>query len=429
MKFRVKPYKLAPMAAIPLRSKYDFRWEVLDVIISGKSSIDSQRGFELKSRDEADRFLDSYGYDEENPIEKAEILGNFHEALNFVRKYFLQPENPDGLRLEIPRKILELTNIGDLLLMASLHYPGQNADTQGQSLRNWACSLLKVMHTIAHIDKDLRSPYFSDIQQQIFDRFYKIVHRDADGHLFMGEGTTAADDPMRVELVAFETKPKKARDSIILKLMHKPENVAEDIFDRVGIRFTTHTRLGALQVVKYLKDRMIVMPPNIKPSRSRNTLIDLDPFRAQLPDILSQAEKNEFTESQLVAKLEQAAPSPAVNPENPHSSEFYRAIQFTCRQLIKLKNPLFDDLKELKSLNSKSRDKSTVGPEASAVLDRIDLKYLQKEIRFFYPYEVQVVDKKSSEENEKGRSAHSEYKRAQVQTALRRVMGSFLNAG
>src|SRR3954454_4063 len=152
--------------------------------------------------------------------------------------------------------------------MVSLNYTGQTSDTYGQALRNWACSLLKVMHTIAHIDKDVRTPYFTDIQKQIFDRFYKLIHRDSEAQLFLGERT---DDPLRIDLVAFETKPKKSRDSIILKLLHKPENVAEDIFDRVGIRFTTHTRLGALRVVKSLKDKMIVMPPNIKPSRSRNT--------------------------------------------------------------------------------------------------------------------------------------------------------------
>ena len=61
-------------------------------------------------------------------------------------------------------------------------------------------------------------------------------------------------------------------------------------------------------------------------------------------------------------------------------------------------------------------------------LERIDLKYVQREVRFFYPYEIQVVDRRSSDENEKGRSAHSEYKRAQAQTALRRVMGSLVDA-
>src|SRR5919108_575751 len=63
------------------------------------------------------------------------------------------------------------------------------------------------------------------------------------------------DDPTRVDLVLFDTKPKKSRNSTLLKLLHKPENVAEDIFDRVGIRFIVQTPLSALQVVKYLKDK------------------------------------------------------------------------------------------------------------------------------------------------------------------------------
>jgi len=404
-----------------LRNKYDFRTDVLDVIISGKSTIDSPTAFQVQDIEEADNFIQSYGYDLENPIEKAEILGNYHEALNFIRKNFLQPENPDGLRLEIPRKVLELTDVRDLFLMVSLNYPGQTPDYQGQALRSWACSLLKVMHTIAHIDKDVRTPYFTDIQKQIFDRFYKLIHRDSESQLFLGERT---DDPLRIDLVAFETKPKKSRDSIILKLLHKPENVAEDIFDRVGIRFITLTPLGALRVVKYLKDKMVIMPPNIKPSRSRNTLIQIDDFRGQLNDLLAKADRHELSEAELLANLELAAHPPYVNPENPHSSEFYRAIQFTCRQLIKLQNPLYEDLKELKTL---ARVKA-IHEDVLKTIDRVNLKHIQREIRFFYPFEVQVVDKRSAEENEKGRSAHSEYKRAQVMTALNRVMGNLADA-
>ncbi|MEK6579748.1 MAG: hypothetical protein AABZ55_11020, partial [Bdellovibrionota bacterium] len=108
----------------------------------------------------------------------------------------------------------------------------------------------------------------------------------------------------------------------------------------------------------------------------------------------------------------------------PHSSEFYRAIQFTCRQLIKLRNPLYEDLKELKGL-AKTK---TLDGEIMKPIERIDLKHIQREVRFFYPFEVQIVDQKSSEENEKGRSAHSEYKRSQVQTAMHRVMGNLMNA-
>src|SRR5690606_5690588 len=116
----------------------------------------------------------------------------------------------------------------------------------------------------------------------------------------------------------------------------------------------------------------------------------------------------------------EAASLPAAVKINPHSSETYRSIQFTTRQLIKLRNPLFEQLKELRSyLKLGDTDE-----RAARLIEKVDLKQLQKEIRFFYPYEVQIMDQMSAEENERGRSAHSEYKRAQIQTALRRVMGA-----
>lgn len=404
------------------RRKYDFRWEVLDIIVSGKSSIDSNDGFPITSLDEAGRFIASYGYDLENPIEKAEVFGHFHEALNFIRKFFLQPENPDGLRLEIPRKILELSDIRELFLMANLSMAGQQLDSQGFLLKHWACSLLKVMHTVAHIDQDIRSSYFADIQKQIFDRYYRVVQRDAEGKLFLGD---SSEDPLRVNLVVFETKPKKSRNSVLLKLLHKPENVAEDIFDRVGIRFVTETRLDALRTIKYLKDKMLVMPPNIKPSRSRNTLVDLESFRKSSEVFLAKAERGELSESDLIVQLENSILQTQSSTDNPHSSRFYRSIQFTCRQLIKLKNPLHPDLKELKSI---SKSRTIESEDVIKILDRIDLKHIQREIRFFYPYEIQVTDRHSYEQNEKGHGSHSEYRRSQVITALKRVMGALADA-
>ena len=99
------------------------------------------------------------------------------------------------------------------------------------------------------------------------------------------------------------------------------------------------------------------------------------------------------------------------------------AIQFTSRQLIKISNPLFDDVKDLKS----KAEKEKLSGSLKQVIDRIDLKYLQREIRFFYPFEVQIADYKSAQENEKGLSAHSEYKKSQMQVAMKRAMGSLMN--
>ncbi|MFZ9594894.1 MAG: TIGR04552 family protein [Bdellovibrionia bacterium] len=408
-----------PLPGATLRKKYNFRTDILDIIIGGKSTIDSPHPFQIFNLNETHLFIKSYGYDLDNPIENAELFGNFHEAVSFIRKHFLKPENPNGLKLEIPRKILELTNIKDLFSMiGNISAPAQ-PEGMARTLQNWTCSILKVMHTIAHIDKDLRSSYFAEIQKQIFDRFYKSIHRDSEGKLFFGE---TEKDPLRVDLVAFETKPKKSRESITLKLLHKPENVAEDIFDRVGVRFITHTRLDALRVIKYLKEKMIIMAPNIKPSRSRNTLVPIDAFKSELETLLPELETGALSEKKFIEKLERI-PFSSANADNPHSSEHYKAIQFTCRQLIKLSNPLYADLRDLKAL-VKNR---SVDDDILKTIEKIDLKYTQREIRFFYPFEVQVMDQKSAEENEKGRSAHSEYKRSQVLTAMKRVMGALVD--
>jgi uncharacterized protein (TIGR04562 family) len=99
---------MATLSPRTKRDQYDFRPDVLDVIISGKSTIDTPNGFQLTSVEEAKSFVDGYGYDLEKPVESAEGLGNFHEALNFIRKNFLQPENPNGLKIEVPRKILDI---------------------------------------------------------------------------------------------------------------------------------------------------------------------------------------------------------------------------------------------------------------------------------------------------------------------------------
>ena len=64
--------------------KYDFDWEVLEVIVGGQSAIDSPQPLKIKALDEAVRFMECYGFDIENPIEKAELFGNFQEAMSFM---------------------------------------------------------------------------------------------------------------------------------------------------------------------------------------------------------------------------------------------------------------------------------------------------------------------------------------------------------
>jgi uncharacterized protein (TIGR04562 family) len=397
-----------------IAERYLFRDDIINVVLKAQSAIDGVDELGIKTMDEARGFLECYGFDLDDPIERAELFGHYQEALSFIRQYFLYPSNVEGLRLEIPRKLLELSDPVQLLI-----FSGQReSDGSATELARWACAIIKVMHTISHLDRDIRTNYFSDVQTQILDRFYRHIHNE-NGRLFIGKD---AKDPLLVDLVAFQTKPKKSRDSMILKMLHKPENVAEDIFDRVGLRFVTKNRLDALRLLKYLRDRHIMMPANLKPSRTRNTLIPVDGFLTALKEVTVQLAEDRLTVAQADAHLNEVCSQSVVEDlrENPHSSKEYASLQFTCRQLIKIKNPIFNELKELRSLSE------TILPQqVRDIVFRIDLKDVQKEVRFFYPFEVQIYDELSHNRNLEGASAHSLYKKNQIMAAMRRVMRGF----
>lgn len=391
--------------------------DITEVMLRGMSALDSRTGIPVRSPDSAQQFLLAYGFDIDQPVEAAEMFGNYHESIRFIRKYFLKPENPEGASLEVPKIFHELSDLRQLLLYSSDKSVEHTARTR------WACAILRVMHTIAHLDKDLRHDFFASIQQQVFDRFYKELH-NVEGKLYLG-------DPKKdnsVDLAVFQTKPRKARESAILKLLHKPENVAEDLFDQVGVRFVTKNTADIIRVVKYLRDRFIIMPMNIRPSRSRNNLIDPYLYRRswrllrsnlERGSIKTRKEMDAFLENQLT---EGAPDTPHGNsPANPFSSQSYRSIQFTCRQLIKYRNPVYEDLKQLKLLAKTSDD-----AELKKITERIDLSHLTREQRFFYPFEVQIFDLKNHEEAESGKASHTAYKAAQVQAAMRRVLGPLL---
>jgi uncharacterized protein (TIGR04562 family) len=394
-----------------LEQKWRIGERVLDVLISGTSFLDSKEGFlgSFRNLDDAGLFLEAYGFDLEDPIERAELHGTLQEALLFIRTYFLKPHAQTGLSLEIPKRFFEISDIRELLVLA-----GSN---QNPDLRIWACAVLKVVHTISHIDRDMRTHYFSDIQMQILDRFYRYLHRDEKEQLYMGR---TVDDPMRVDLVEFQVKPRKSRDSTLMKLLHKPGSVAEELFDRVGARIVTKTRVDSIRVIQFLEQFNIVVPANIKPSRSRNTLINIDQFHQTLRHESGRMFAGETNESQMENLLESTDYANATPGENPFSSEHYRAIQFTCRQLIKIKNPLSEHIRKLKTV-TRGAD---LGPEIMGAIERVDQKYIQRVTRFFYPYEVQVMDELSHIENEKGRSAHASYKLSQQKAAMMRVMGA-----
>lgn len=398
--------------------KYMFDWEIFDVVVGGKSALDTKNFLgPMSTIDQVNQFLKGYGLDPNDHVARSELFGNFQEAMQFIRRYFLKEGSPDGLDLKVPNSLLMISDISQLFLVAT----DDNIVKKEDKL--WAEVVLKVMHTIMHADKDLRSSYFSIVQTQIFDRFYKYVFRSDDNKLFIGVKGT--DDI--VPLVDFETKSKKTRDSVIIKLLHKAENVAEELFDRVGVRFITHSRFDTLRLIRFLLEKNIVIPHNNKPSRAVNTMIDMVKFKEAHQAILKMAIRNNLSEERFLSAMERAAVeaqlTPSESERNKHTSKAYQSIQFTCRQLIEYKNPFLQEFNDLRKF-AKSQH-----PEENELARRVmnmDISLVARDIRFFYPYEIQVVDQDAFRENSQGDASHQEYKRQQVKSAMRRVFKALI---
>ncbi|MEZ4316448.1 MAG: TIGR04552 family protein [Myxococcota bacterium] len=334
-----------------------FPFETLRAIVGGASAIDVPR-LRLNDLDDAEGFLDCYGFSWADPADREDLEQVRTSALAFLRNVLLEPGEV------VHPEIAAEQDVRALLLRVS------SDDTSRERL--WACALLRVMHTFAHARSDLSERYAEAIEAQILGRFQAHL-REEDGGLWLGD----------LPLVAFEARARKPIDSIVLKLLHKPENVAADVFDRLGVRFVTRSRLDALLVVRFLRKNNVVMFANVKPSRSKNTLVDLDAVErafATDPDL----------ESLRIEMQRWPYPTRPEDSANPHSSRVYHAIQFTGRQRVRV-----DDG--------------------------------GRPLRFFFPFEVQVLDEDAYVTSRAGYASHEEYKARQRQAARRRVLPGLIN--
>lgn len=375
--------------------------EITRVVLGGGSSID-QNGLNLGSRDEARDFALNYGYDLDIPHHRAHVVRVFEDALAFTEEVILE-----GTGLDVPAEIVDLQDPLDLLIWASQ----KPRDHRG----SWACVLLRVMHTLLHVDNNVYLRFLPEIQQQIFDRYdHFLVPRP--------DGTWLLKGKYEVPLLAVKRKESKDRVSMLLKLLHKPENVAETIYDQIGIRFVAEDLVGVLAVLRFLLDHHVLMATHIKPSRTRNLMIDMDALNrwmAGLPDGFTLARLGP-TERQFLARslmLRQRK-----SDVNPFSASSYSAIQFTARTLVRLASPAVTALQRVQS-----RFGDLGRPEQADLLHIPELIQEQEEFTFFFAHEVQIMEKTGFESVVSGPASHSEYKLRQREAARKRVLQGIVN--
>ena len=401
-----------------LLDMWTFQWPVMDVLIGGMSSIDLPE-LRIDNWSEATEFIRAYGYDPEDLRDRRLLDATLVESLSFIENQLIQPhEWEKGIRP--PNDILFCDDSRHLLIRASGKSP---EDRLG---RAWACAVLRVMHTVAHIEGINRSVDMDKARDQIFGRFKAWLSRDKQGCLWLG------DDSLRVELFDIQWKENKSRQSIILKLLHKRDNVAEAIYDFIGVRLITKRLSDVMLAVNCLRHFNMVVFPNAYPSRVRNNLIDLPRFRAQinaLHDMLMAGSISPEDFQTMVSRLSIPPPAHEGVKSNPHSSQTYRSIQLTGRQLIKLDHHEYewlDKLKQAVSAPDISRNKDHVLNEVANLVENWHSVRGSLHLGVFFPFEVQIMDEESYQHAESGEANHDRYKLSQVRAARKRVLAKVL---
>lgn len=400
----------------PLLQRYVFSWETMHTIIGGRSAIDlSHLRMAETGVAEAQRFVARYGYDIDNPDQADQIERIRVEALGFIRGVLL----PGLAGVVLPEDFDTLPILQLLCLAAGEGRPNGGATPQAVAefdLRMaWACATLRVMHTIAHAANYFQDNYYSYIRAKVLDRFVAQVHTSAEGSQFLHAKS------FDVPLVRFEVKETKPLRSVVVKLLQKQENVAYDLFDHIGVRIIVHTPVDALFAVRALREEHTIMYPNVKPTRSRNTLIELGGYDAHVRQCLLRYQAGELDEQATVDAIHDFVQKPDSEDQldwNPYSSDKYRSIQFTCRQMIRFANPLFVRLVEAQVIARKH----LTGVGLDEMLASLSTVGVAPEIEFFFPYEVQVMDLASYQAATEGRASYADYKARQIASVRQRVM-------
>jgi uncharacterized protein (TIGR04552 family) len=324
--------------------------EAIRLVLRGDSVIDLRR-LALDTTEEARAFLLAQELRPEEPRDRARMEHVKGEAVAYLRRQFDYP---------IPRPV-ERATVPELLVLAS-----------GRGHRAMcACTILKCMHIIHHLDGRELLFVLPMSDQDVFHIVEEKVYRVIGGML-------AAGFPI-VEFVG----GRKHKDSLITKLLSKQETIAAQIFDKLRFRVVTRGRDDIFPVLQYLTKHLF--PFNyVVPGQSINSVFG---FRAY-------AEKTSL-KSMLSQMQGRFSPDDDLTPSaNQFSAESYRIIHFVVDMPIRLPRRLLDR-----------------APPSAAPLGSV----------IFVICEFQIVDRETETHNELGDASHAKYKDRQKKAVMRRL--------
>lgn len=386
-------------------------WQELSVVLDHQNIL-SQRNLNIAHRERSAEFLSHCGFDLTRFEHRKQIEQFFGEAVFFIRHVLFTHEERE--QFSVPQNLLHLDDPRRLLVFASQKTPRR------RYLRLWSCALLKVMNAISHVEFNGKLKELDAARDIIFGKVKAITKMSTD------HGWRAKSQNFDVNLDSVEWKEAKSRHSVLLKLLHKPEAMAEEVFDYLGVRFIVPEAKDIAKLLRVLLETDIIIPHQVLSLRSRNSLLNLANAQKQLSiahDLLQTgaATPTEFME--MCEKVDwsiHAQDSKKGSRQNIHSSHRYKSIQMTVRHLVRTPNPAF---LVLSTLAGQLRYARGLEPEDDPLL----MGLIPEENARFFPLEIQIFDRKSHQVAQFGPASHDQYKSNQLQTVRKKILGSLLH--
>jgi uncharacterized protein (TIGR04552 family) len=323
--------------------------ESVRLILRGDSVIDWHR-LNLEDADAARNLLLAEEFHPDDPADRARIESIKNEAISYLRRHFEFP---------IPAPVAR-ASVEEMMLLASSKGHRQLC----------ACTILKAMHIIHHLDgrELLFSIPMSD--QDVFHLVEEKVYRVIGGMLSAGFPIT--------EFIG----GRKNKDSLYTKLLSKADSSASAIYDKLRFRIVTRSADDILPVLLYLSERLV--PFNyVVPGQSINTIFHFRSFCEQKPHLRA-----------MIKEFQTGVDDDLTLSDNTFSAQSYRVIHFVVDLPVRLPPETME-----------------MAPPAAWALGPI----------LFVLCEFQIIDRETEAANELGDASHAKYKERQKQAVMRRL--------
>ncbi len=343
-----------PSVSLNHRRLADFQLSDLEsirLLLRGGSVIDWHR-LNFESDEAVHEFIGVQEFDLTRDDDAARLVAIKSDAINYLRRNFGLP---------VPKPV-EDAPIPELIKLASSKGHRQMC----------ACTILKVMHIIHHLEA--RELLFmlpvstQDVFHWVEQKVYRVV------------GSMLASGLPIQEFIG----GRKHKDSLYTKLLSKQETLAAQIYDKLRFRIVTRNREDILTVLQCLTTHLF--PFNyVIPGQSTSTLVNFDE--------ISQGHKHL---SKLYPQL-QSAPDAELTPiytDNRFSGRNYRVVNFVVDMPVALSDEILKN-----------------APAEVRALGRV----------VFAQVEFQIIDRQAEQLNETGEASHDAYKQRQRDAVMRRL--------